>query len=128
MTLTDRDAIDAAHREQFEQEAGEAVGPMPPRDPDPQPPPEELRVDGTAQLGLFKAGGKAPGSASIRLSGGKVDLIDGKAFEKGTVITGTFTAVVREVAQRDKADSSTGIVVSCEQRHVAQITDLTVST
>jgi hypothetical protein len=129
MSVTDREAIDAAHRRQeFEQEAGEAVGPMPPQDPDPQPQVEELRVDGTTQIGLFDCGGKKPGSASIRLSGGKVDLIDGKAFKKGDVISGTFTAVVREVGQRDKADSSTGIVVSCEQKHVAQITDLTVST
>jgi hypothetical protein len=37
------------------------------------------------------------------------------------------TAVVREVAQRDKPDPATGIVVSAEQKHVAQITDLTVS-
>jgi hypothetical protein len=83
-------------------------------------------VDGTAQLGLFNAGGKAPESASLRLSGGRILLVDGQAFRKGETIRFSGTAVVREVAQRDKPDSKTGIVVSAEQKHVAQITDLRV--
>ena len=94
--------------------------------PDPQPPVEEIRVDGTAQLGFFKAGGKQPQSASLRLTGGKVLLVDGRAFRKGDTITGTFTAVVDEVGQKDKVDGKTGIVVSAEQKHSARITDLRV--
>lgn len=88
---------------------------------------EELRVDGTAQLGMFDSGGKKPQTASIRLSGGRILLLDGKAFRKGDVLHFSGTAVVREVAQRDKPDPKTGIVVSAEQKHVAQITDLVVS-
>jgi hypothetical protein len=36
------------------------------------------------------------------------------------------TAVVRSVAQVDKADPKTGIVVSCKQVHVARILDVRV--
>lgn len=89
-------------------------------------PPEEIRVDGTTQLGIFDVGGKRATSASIRLSGGKILLVDGQAYHKGDVITFSGTAVVREVGQRDKPDPKTGIVVSAEQKHVAQITDLQV--
>jgi hypothetical protein len=122
-----RDDVDAAHRKaEFEQEAGQAVGDMPAAPPVDAPPVEELRVDGTAQLGIFDAGGKKPSSASIRLAGGKVLLVDGKAYKKGDRISFSGTAVIDEVGQKDKADSSTGIVVSCEQKHVARITDLTV--
>lgn len=87
---------------------------------------EELRVDGTTQLGLVDFGGKKPQSASLRLTGGKVLLVDGKCFRKGDVITGSFTAVVDEVGVKDKADPKTGIVVSAEQKHSARITDLQV--
>jgi hypothetical protein len=127
MSVTDREAIDAAHRRQeFEQEAGEAVGPMPRQDPEPQPPVEELRVDGTAQLGIFDPGGKKPTSATLTLGGGAFEVMDGKAYRKGDVVTFSGTAVVREVKDRDKVDRKTGIVVSCKQAHWAEITDLTV--
>ena len=99
---------------------------MPPQQPEPQPPVEELRVDGTAQLGMFDAGGKKPGGATLRLSGGAIELVDGKAYRKGDVLTFSGTAIVREVGQRDKEDRATGIVVSCTQKHVAVITDLQV--
>lgn len=88
--------------------------------------PEEIRVDGTTQLSAFDVGGKRAQSASIRLTGGKVLLLDGKAFSKGEVIHFSGTAVVREVGQRDKPDPKTGIVVSAEQKHVAEIMDLRI--
>lgn len=91
-------------------------------------PPLELvggpEVKGTAQLSFFKAGGKSPDSATLKLTGGAIDLAHGTAFKKGDTITGTFTAVVREVGQRDKEDAKTGHVVSCKQKHEARITDL----
>jgi len=89
--------------------------------------PEEIRVDGTTQLSAFDVGGKRATSASIRLSGGKILLVDGKALSKGEVIHFSGTAVVREVGQRDKSDPKTGIVVSAEQKHVAEIVDLRIS-
>lgn len=95
-------------------------------DPDEQPLLEELRVDGTAQLSAFDLGGKRASSSSLRLSGGKILLVDGQAFRKGDVIHFEGTAVVRELGQRDKPDPKTGIVVAAEQKHVAQITDLVV--
>jgi hypothetical protein len=120
---------------ELEREAGPAVGAMP--TPGQQTidggevsasiPMEEIRVDGTTQLGMFSAGGKQPASASLRLSGGKILLVDGQAFRKGDTISFSGTAVVREVGQRDKPDPATGIVVSAEQKHVAQITDLRVN-
>lgn len=117
---------------ELEENAGPAVGPMPTPGQrtidgeEVQPPVEEIRVDGTTQLGMFDAGGKRPASASLRLSGGKILLVDGQAFRKGDTISFSGTAVVREVGQRDKPDPATGIVVSAEQKHVAQITDLRV--
>lgn len=94
---------------------------------DPIGDPDEIVVKGNAELTLFDAGGKKPTGASLSLVGGKVLLADGKAIEKGTVITGTFTAVVNEVGQKDKHDPKTQRVVDCEQKHKARITDLTIT-
>jgi hypothetical protein len=94
--------------------------------PAPDPPLEEIRVDGTTQLGFFDAGGKAPQTSSLRLTGGKVELVDGRAFKKGDVIDFSGTAVVREVAVRDKADGQTGIVISAEQKHTGEIIALRI--
>jgi hypothetical protein len=87
---------------------------------------DELRLEGPAQLSMFDVGGKRATSATIKLTGGKVKLVEGTAFRKGDVITGTFTAVVNDVGQRDAHDPATGLVVSAEQRHGARITDLRV--
>lgn len=123
-TLT-REEIDAAHAElegqipgQQDIEGGEV--------PEPAPPVEELRVDGTTQLGLIDFGGKRPQAATLRLAGGAVELLEGRAFRKGDVITFEGTAVVMEVGAVDKTDPKTGIVVSAKQKHVARITDLQV--
>jgi hypothetical protein len=86
----------------------------------------ELRVDGTTQLGLFDAGGKKPQSASLTLAGGRIGLVDGRAFRKGETVTFSGVAVITAVALQDKRDKATGIPVSCEQKHTAVVTDLTV--
>lgn len=93
---------------------------------EPDLPVEELRVDGTAQLGLFDAGGKRPTEAVIRLSGGAFTVAEGRGFRKGDRIRFEGVAVVREVAQKDKPDRQTGIVTQCVQSHRAEITDLVV--
>lgn len=111
-----REEIDAAHA-QLDGNGASAA---------PAAPPDEILVRGTTQLGLFEAGGKKPVSSSLRLSGGRVLLVDGQAYRKGDRIRFEGTAVVEEVAQRDKTDSKTQIVVACEQKHVARITDLVV--
>jgi len=90
---------------------------------------DEIRVEGSTQLeqlGLFNLGGKAPTSASIALTGGRVLLVDGQAFQKGEVIRFTGTAVVHAVAQQDAIDSKTGQVVSAEQKHWARVSDLVI--
>lgn len=121
-----REAIDAAHAE-----LGTVAGHVPGVIPGQQDfnggvarvetYPEEIRVDGTTQLSAFDMGGKRPGESTLALSGKAT--VDG-ALSKGEVVTGRFTAVVREVKQKDTADKDTGIVVSCKQHHVAQIVDL----
>jgi hypothetical protein len=93
---------------------------------DPVPPVEEIRVDGTVQLSMFDLGGKRATTSSLRLTGGAVKLVDGAAYKKGDVLTGTFTAVVNEVGQKDDHDPKTGIVVSATQKHSARITDLRI--
>ena len=88
--------------------------------------PEEIRVDGTTQLAAFDLGGKRATTSSIRLTGGRALIEDGKAYSKGEVVHFSGTAVIREVGQRDKPDPQTGIVVSCEQKHLAEIVDLRI--
>jgi hypothetical protein len=88
---------------------------------------EEIRVDGTTQLGLIDFGGKRPQSATITLRGGAYELLEGRAFRKGDIVHFQGTAVVYEVGATDKTDGKTGIVVSAKQRHVARITDLIVT-
>lgn len=92
----------------------------------PLPPLDEVRVKGSTQLGLFSAGGKAPTSSSLRLTGGKFDLMDGQAFKKGDTVVLQVVCVVDTVTQRDKTDRKVGVVVSCEQQHAAYISDAQV--
>lgn len=84
---------------------------------------EEIRVDGTTQLGLIDFGGKKPQSAVVTLTGGQLELLEGRAFKKGDRIRFAGEAVVFEVGARDKTDSKTGIVVSAKQKHSARIAD-----
>lgn len=100
---------------------GKAMDDMP---PDPQLSPVDVEVDGTTELRLFDLGGKRPTSSKLRLAGGSVTVIDGRAFHKGDVISFSGTAVISAVTQQDKRDANTGQVVSCEQKHTAHITDL----
>jgi hypothetical protein len=93
---------------------------------DPVPPIDEIVVAGT-QESLFDVGGKQPSSASLRLMGGAYKLLQGQGFSKGEVVTFSGTAIIREVAMRDSTDPKTKRVVSAEQKHLAEITDLKVS-
>jgi hypothetical protein len=130
-----RASIDAAHDEQerleqeaLERQANGTAGLEARKEPAaaPEPPVEELRVDGTTQLGMIDFGGKKPTSASLRLVGGAVKLVEGKAYQKGDVIHFEGTAVVNDVGGKDTHDPKTGIVVSCKQVHVARILDVRV--
>ncbi len=113
-----RQSIDEAH-EQIDRDE-------PSREPVAPPDVDEIKVDGTTQLELFKLGGKLPTSATIKLTGGKVALVEGEAFNKGDRIRFSGEAVVNDVGQKDAHDPKTGQVVNCEQRHEARIVDLRV--
>jgi len=126
-----REAIDAAHeRLETKDDAEEAGVTAGQRDmfggEVTETFPEEIRVDGTTQLAAFDMGGKRATTSSIRLTGGRALIEDGKAYSKGEVVHFSGTAVIREVGQRDKPDPQTGIVVSCEQKHLAEIVDLRI--
>lgn len=112
----------------LEDNAGPAVGDMPPAEPETpkEPVVDEIRVEGTEQLSIFDVGGKRANTATIKLTGGKVKIVDGQGFKKGTRVRGTFEAIVNEVGQKDEEDPKTGQVVSAEQRHSARIVDLQV--
>lgn len=114
--------------QELEGEAGAAVGDMPAAAPrEDVLPPDEIVIGGDAQLSFFKLGGKAPTSASMKLTGGKVKIADGQAFKKGTRIVFSGEAVVNDVGGKDAHDPATQQVTSCELRHGARITDLRVT-
>lgn len=112
----------------LEDNAGPAVGNMPPAEPERAPHPEvdEIRVEGTEQLSIFDVGGKRANTATMKLTGGKVKLVDGQGFKKGTRVRFTGEAIVDDVGQKDETDPKTGQVVAAQQRHAARIVDLTV--
>lgn len=94
---------------------------------DPVPPVQDILIAGPHPLDLFNAGGKKPNTGSVRFVGGKVGLEPGTAYRKGDTIRFQGTATVVDVSQRDKRDRQTRIVVECEQKHLAEIDDLTVT-
>jgi hypothetical protein len=108
----------------FIAEAGEAVGPMPPREMDAGETVhvEEIRVDGSTQL-AFDCGGRLADESKLTLSGSA--SVRG-FFKKGDRITGTFEAVVDGVGSKDKYDKQTGVIKDTAQSHSARITDMTV--
>lgn len=87
---------------------------------------DELVVEGPVQLSTFDVGGKRPMSGVLKLPGVKLALEDGTGFRKGTVIRGTFEAVIDDVRQVDKRDKKTSLVITTEQVHGATITDIRV--
>lgn len=85
-----------------------------------EPTEEELAlvIDGSDQLS-FNVGGKAPTSATLRLTGGKLE-VEGQ-FDKGQVIAVRVEAVVDDIGFKDKTDPKTSQVVGCERRQKARI-------
>ena len=126
--LEQRDSdFDGEKAAEVRSEAGEPTGEMQDeRKPAPMPDVDQIIVDGTTQLSMFKLGGKEPNGASITLAGGACALARDTAFNKGERIRFSGEAIVRKVAQKDSADPKTGQVVSCEQQHTATIVDLVV--
>lgn len=111
MAAGTREAIDAAH-----ERMGTPAGVIP----------GQRDFDGgeTPQLRFFDLGGKRPTTSVLKL---KAVTLDGMGpFQKGTTVTGTFEAEIREVSQKDTTDSETGQVVDSAQVHIAEVVDVSV--
>lgn len=111
----------------FREEAGEAVGAMPPSEPERfvEPDPETIVVAGV-EMEYPDMGGKSPTRATLTLVDPKALLRDGTGFTKGQRIRFSGEAVVNFVGQKDEHDSASGIVAGAEQQHKARIVDLRI--
>lgn len=87
---------------------------------------EGVTLEGPRQLSVYSTGGKEPKRAKLVLSSAGVELEPGTTFEKGDVLQLSLTAVVVGVADKDKLDKATGMVVECKRQLTAQVTDLWV--
>lgn len=90
--------------------------------PDPEPEvgaDDRLVVEGSSGQLSMNVGGKKPVSSSLRLVGGKLE-VEGQ-FQKGERIRAEVELEVGEIAFRDKHDSATGEVVSCDRAHRARV-------
>jgi hypothetical protein len=118
----ERDPTPRYDKDAFEAEAGEAVGPMPPRAPEGEITyVEKPRIDGTQQV-AFDFGGELAEEGTLTFTG----TFPSGFFEKGDVITGSFKARVVGVAGKDKLDKKSGTFSAAPQAHVALITVLEV--
>lgn len=108
----------------FIAEAGEAVGPMPPREMDGGEivHVEEIRVDGTTQLAL-DCGAYEVHDSKLSFSGSA--SVAG-FYRAGDRIYGTFEAVVTDAGTKGKLDKKTGVFGEVGQNHAAKFTALTV--
>jgi hypothetical protein len=110
-------------KEEFEAEAGEAVGPMPPRETDAGETVyvEEIRIDGTTQIAL-DVGGKQPQACEITFTGKAT--VNGY-FRKGDRLRiSDGVILVTSEGAKDKLDKQTGIVTECTQVHSGKLVDL----
>jgi hypothetical protein len=93
-----------------------------PEDPEPEEPQgPSIKIEG-AQLSL-DVGGKKPTGASLRLTGGKVDIPTGQ-LRKGQKIAVLVEASVDAIEFVDIKDAKTGTIVGCDRRHKARITSV----
>ncbi len=93
---------------------------------DAAPPPDEVVMAGTTQLGLFDAGGKKPTAATVTIRGKTFELQAGRAYEKGDRFEVHGVVVIDDIGQKDKRDKATGMVTDCVQRHSGFWEDLEV--
>lgn len=110
--------------DQFRSEAGEAVGPMPPQEPEDNEPVTETRIRGTRQMALdFGAEADIPVGGTLVL---KSDKLASGFFDMGDVISGTFTARIVKIGGEEKFDSASEEFRAKPTAHVALITEFMV--
>lgn len=90
----------------------------------PAPPPDEITVRGTTQLGLHGKGGKTASRSTVTVSGVKAALFEQEAFEKGETVRFLVTCRIVKVAEVDKVDKPSGVTMECVQEHTATATDV----
>lgn len=108
---------------ELQENAGEAVGEMPPGEPeDVMVPPDTLMVSGTAKGSHRKWNGKAPTETFLNLKGVKIEVPEGE-FKKGERIRFSGEMVVVSEGAKDKLDKDTKQVVDSKQLHDAIVID-----
>lgn len=113
------------HLADFKAEAGEAVGPMPPREPEDALDDPEPRLKGTRQLALdFGPNADIPVGGTLVI---KSDKLASGFFGLGDVIEGTFTARIVDVGGKERLQRASEEFRAQPQAHVALITDLRVT-
>lgn len=112
------------HLADFKAEAGEAVGPMPPLEPDEALDDPEPRLKGTRQLALdFGENADIPVGGTLVI---RSDKLASGFFGLGDVITGSFTARIVDVAGKERLQRASEEFRAQPQAHVALITDLSI--
>lgn len=116
------DALTAYDR--FKEEAGEAVGPMPPREMDGGEPVTEVRLQGTRQLAIdFGPEADLPTGGTLVV---KSEKLASGHFGLGDVITGTFTARITDAGGKERVDKLSEEWRAKPTAYVATITELEV--
>lgn len=111
--------------EEFRAEAGEAVGPMPPREMDGGEVVETAPfVKGTVQLALDFGPNAAPVAGATVVF--RSEKLASGFFAMGDVVTGTFTARITGVAGSEKLDKDLGEFVAKPQAQTATITEIRI--
>lgn len=89
--------------------------------------PDEVAVTGNVDLDYFKAGGKAPQTATLTLAGlSGMKIMDRKGYKKGSFVGFRGVARIEAVTQKDKMDRTANQAVDCVQAHVAYATDVQI--
>lgn len=120
----DPEYTEADPLERFKEEAGMAVGPMPPDPNPPEPLGFESRLAGTRQMALdFGPEADTPVGGTLKL---KSDKLASGFYGLGDVITGTFTARIVDVAGAERFQRASEEFRVQPQGHVALITEISL--
>ena len=113
----DRDPL-----EDFKAEAGEAVGDMPPAEPDDTDPDMTVRLKGTRQMAIdFGPAADIPVGGTLVI---KSEKLASGHFGLGDVITGTFTARITDAGGKERLDKASEEFRAKPTAYTATITEL----